>query len=208
MKYTVQPGDHISSIAEHFKFFDWKTIWEDGANAEIRNLRKDPDVLNPGDEIEIPEKKRKEEACATAKYHVFECKVSTLRLRMRFQDQDGKARESKPVEVEVENTVDKVMTDANGIATRSRIPRSSKSGRCRIEGEQIQLKVGYLNPVDTQSGQQARLMNLGYYRGSMDETDDMEFRSAVEEFQCDNSIKVTGVCDGATQAKLKELHGS
>src|ERR1043165_2490441 len=102
MKYTVKPGDHISSIAHDFKFFDWKTIWDDGANSGIKGLRKNPDVLNPGDEIEIPEKKRKEETCATTKYHVFEVKVTKLRLRMRFQDQDGNPRPNKPVEVEAE----------------------------------------------------------------------------------------------------------
>ncbi len=56
----------------------------------------------------------------------------------------------------------------------------------------------------TPSGQQARLDNLGYFAS---DGDDDAFKSAVEEFQCDNSLTVDGDCGPATQAKLKQVYG-
>ena len=68
-------------------------------------------------------------------------------------------------------------------------------------------KVGYLDPVDTDTGKTARLANLGYYRGSLVDLDPYEMNSAIEEFQCDQGINVDGDCGPATQAKLLAAHG-
>jgi hypothetical protein len=205
--YTVKPGDHISSIAEEFQFRDYKNIWEDGGNAQLRQSRSNPDVLNPGDIINIPDKKKREEACATGRTHVFEARLIHPRLRIRFLDFDGEPRTDKDVDIEVESKVERVKTDGSGIATRHKIPRNAHQGKVLIETDGFKIGIGALDDVDTPKGQQARLMNLGYYRGSMDSVDEMEFRSAVEEFQCDREMKVTGVCDAETQAKLKSEHG-
>ena len=73
----------------------------------------------------------------------------------------------------------------------------------------LTLLIDHLDPVSTPSGQKARLNNLGYFAGAMDEDDDVRFRSAVEEFQCERMGKaaVDGVCGPKTQAKLEEVHG-
>ena len=205
--YTVKHGDHISSIADEFKFRDYKNIWEDGSNASLKKLRDNPDVLNPGDTINIPDKKKREEACATGKTHVFEARLINPRLRIRFLKVDGDPRPGKDADIEVESKVERVKTDGGGIGTRHKIPRNSHKGRVLIETEEFKIGIGALDDVDSPKGQQARLMNLGYYRGSMDSTDDMEFRSAVEEFQCDRKLTVTGICDSETQAQLKSEHG-
>lgn len=205
--YTVKPGDHMSSIAEEFKFRDFKTIWNHPDNASIKALRPNPHVLNPGDEIRIPDKVKREESAATTKYHVFEAKLQPLQLRMRLQTSDGEARGNKDCEVEAEGKVERLKTGGDGVVSR-KVPRNSKKGKIRIESEDVPLRIGGLDTEDTKSGQQARLMNLGYYRLDMGSTDEKELKSAIEEFQCDNGLKVTGDCDAATQAKLKELHGS
>jgi N-acetylmuramoyl-L-alanine amidase len=69
------------------------------------------------------------------------------------------------------------------------------------------LHIGELDPVDTFSGQQARLNNLGYFPGSSDQDDDPQFLSAAEEFQCDHGLTVDGKIGPKTQAKLKQVHG-
>jgi hypothetical protein len=205
--YTVKHGDHISSIAEEFKFRDYKNIWDDGSNASLKQLRSNPDVLNPGDTINIPDKKKREESCATGKTHVFEVRLINPRLRIRFLNVDGDPRTEKDVDVDVESKVERVKTDGGGIATRHKVPRNAHQGKVLIETDGFQIGIGALDDVDSPKGQQARLLNLGYYRGTMDSVDEMEFRSAVEEFQCDRQLKVTGVCDAETQAQLKSEHG-
>ena len=72
---------------------------------------------------------------------------------------------------------------------------------------ELDFKIGSLDPIDQQSGQVARLANLGYYRGSLDTVDATELESAVEEFQCDNGLDLDGICGPATQAKLKDVYG-
>jgi hypothetical protein len=79
------------------------------------------------------------------------------------------------------------------------------------------VKIGYLDPVEEVSGQVARLANLGYYVGALDQPEPDQLRSAIEEFQCDHfpeprrsdgvPVAVNGICDPKTQAKLQEVHG-
>src|SRR5579863_1672052 len=43
--------------------------------------------------------------------------------------------------------------------------------------------------------------------GGKDDEKKEQFRSAIEEFQCDHDLKVDGLCGPVTQAKLKQVHG-
>ncbi|MGE5692395.1 MAG: peptidoglycan-binding domain-containing protein, partial [Candidatus Zixiibacteriota bacterium] len=71
----------------------------------------------------------------------------------------------------------------------------------------IPIQIGHLDPIEETSGQKARLSNLGYYFGPLDAQADEKFRIAVQEFQCDNDLKVDGECGPKTQEKLKQVYG-
>ena len=77
-----------------------------------------------------------------------------------------------------------------------------------LHGVTIPFSVGPLPPVSTILGQQARLNNLGYRAGTDADPSSRAFRSAVEEFQCDQGLGVDGRCGPQTQAKLASVHGS
>jgi len=57
--HQVQQGECLVSIAESYGFF-WETRWNLPANKLIRDTRRDPTVLLPGDVVTIPEKTVKE----------------------------------------------------------------------------------------------------------------------------------------------------
>lgn len=71
--------------------------------------------------------------------------------------------------------------------------------------------VGDLDPVDTPSGQRARLNNLGYFAGFSDRDED-QLAWAVEEFQADEKLTDRGLKgdrgkDRTTLNRLAQRHG-
>jgi hypothetical protein len=70
----------------------------------------------------------------------------------------------------------------------------------------VEVKVGHLDPVEEESGQRGRLNALGYEAGDPAKSGDgsLEFRSAVEESQCDHGLKVDGVVGAQTRKKLQD----
>jgi len=90
------------------------------------------------------------------------------------------------------------------------IPRTAQTGTLRIPLLELEysIKIGHLDPIDEDSGWQARLINLGYHADPSGDTDQEQLRYAIEEFQCDHQLSVTGALDAETRAKLNELHGT
>jgi peptidoglycan hydrolase-like protein with peptidoglycan-binding domain len=64
-----------------------------------------------------------------------------------------------------------------------------------------------LDPIDILAGQKERLNNLGYFAGDPQTEADEDFRSAVEEFQCDHGLTVDGVLGANTKSRLKQVYG-
>ena len=204
--YTVVEGDHISKIAERNHFFDCTIIWDHAKNAALKTQRVNLNILYPGDTVFIPDKTPRKETRPTTRVHKFKVTPQPLQLKIEVRDFDG-----NPANLELKY---KVESDAGKLTLpsglfRKPILRAWENGTITVEKLAIQdvpLKIGWLDPVEYQSGQVARLNNLGYNAGVVEAPDDQQFRSAVEEFQCDNGLDVTGACDQATQDKLKEVH--
>jgi len=81
--YTVKQGDCLSSIAAKYGLF-WEKIWNHPKNARLKEQRKDPNILYPGDVVFVPEKEVKEESGATEQRHEFKKKGVPAKLRIRF----------------------------------------------------------------------------------------------------------------------------
>jgi len=209
--YMVVEGDHISSIAKDNGFPDYHTIWDHANNADIKKQRDNPNVLNPGDMLFIPDKEQKEESGNTEKRHTFVVKKEPLKLRLVLEDMYEKPIANATYALLVEGVVTQHKTDGKGHIEQD-IPPDAQEATLVIRGEEtpfadvpIPVKIGHLDPVEEVSGQVARLNNLGYFPG--DGTDDDAFESAVEEFQCDHGLSIDGICSPSTQAKLKKVHG-
>lgn len=70
----------------------------------------------------------------------------------------------------------------------------------------LRLDLGGLDPHDSTSGAMQRLANLGYAPGAGQQAD--RLRVALEGFQVDQGMTVTGTLDAETVDKLKEVHQS
>jgi len=209
--YMVVQGDHISKIAKENGFPDYHTIWDHPNNADLKKKRDNPNVLNPGDQIFIPDKEQKEESGNTEKRHTFQVKKEPLKLRLVLEDMYEKPIANATYALLVEGVVTQKTTDGKGHIEQD-IPLDAHEATLVLRGDEtpfrdipFPIKIGNLDPVEEVSGQVARLNNLGYFPG--DGTDDDAFESAVEEFQCDHGLKIDGICGPKTQAKLKQIHG-
>lgn len=204
--YEVKQGDHLSSIARKFGFRDIHTIWNDPENADLKNLRVNPNVLFPGDQIIIPDKQAKTESRGTGSSHKFTAPSLKLELRIVAHDINDNAIGNEDCTLQVESQIFKTQSDGDGLIDQ-KIPVDAINGLLQIVSMDIPVKIGYLDPADTPPGSRERLTNLGYYWGPQDDSDPMALRSAIEEFQCDQKMPVTGKMDTATQNRLKKEHG-
>jgi len=211
--YTVQQGDHISKIAHAYGFSRYETIWDDPNNADLKQKRQDPNVLLPGDSVYIPDRQNREESRSTDQKHAFVKKATDLKLRLTLVDQFEEPIANAPCILSLGGSSSNVTTDADGRIEQDIKPDVHdgflviQDPQTPFNDTQIVFKIGDLDPVDEVSGEIARLNNLGYFAGDVNQPDQTAFESAVEEFQCDNSLTVDGVCGPVTQAKLKQVHG-
>ncbi len=205
--YTVKQGDHIASIAADAGYVSWKTIWDDGKNASIK-AKRNPNVLYPGDVIEIPERQKREESAPTGEYSTFQTVGDPVQLKIVVLDWAGNPVVDTELDIDLDGG-EKIKTAGDGSVTKKTVdPQGQREGRLKVQGHELGLKLGHLDPVEEFSGQVWRLNNLGYRAGEPADANDMDFKSAVEEFQCDNGLTVDGICGPQTQGKLKDVHGS
>jgi hypothetical protein len=213
--YTVKQGDFLGKIAAKYGFANPMTIWDDPQNAKLKQNRKNPNVLFPGDQLFIPDKKGKQESGSTETRLKFELKAAKLMLRLILEDAYSKPIANAKCELAIDGEVFKLVSNDKGKIEKE-IPAKAEKGSLTIKDsvspindQVIPIQIGHLDPVNEMSGQKARLNNLGYFAGPLDADEEALFRSAVEEFQCEHMGKsaVDGKCGPKTQEKLLAVHG-
>jgi hypothetical protein len=205
--YIVQEGDCISSIAFENGFFE-DTLWNHPNNAELKNKRKDPNVLMPGDVVFIPDIRIKEVPEPTNQVHKFVIKGVPAKLSLRLVYDDG-PRRKEPYILDIDGKILKGTTDSDGYIRISIMPNAKKGKLTIGTGERLMeynLRLGRLDPVDEITGIQTRLRNLGFNCGHINGIFDEETKQALEAFQASAGLPTTGEIDSATKAKLKQAH--
>jgi len=205
-KHVIEQGECLSSIAAEYEF-DWKLIWKHGQNATLKQRRKNPNILLPGDELFVPIREKKEESRNTDKRHTFVKKNAPTRLRIRLLN-SGKPLVNEDYELSISGQKLKGTTDSTGLMQET-IPPDACSASLILgkEKREILLDVGHLDPLNSISGMQARLNNLGYDCGAVDGIVGPITRSALKSFQETYQLNITGEADSATLDKLKGEYG-
>jgi hypothetical protein len=203
--HKVKDGDCISSIAENAGL-SWETVWNDPTNAELKQVRGNPNVLFPGDRIYVPTHRPRQEAAATEQRHRFKRKGMPALLRLVLASGD-KPRANESYIVEIDGNVRSGKTDAEGRIEVS-IPPNAKRGKIIVgeEKEGIPLVLGGIDPVEQITGVQARLNNLGYNAGAVDGVLGPQTKAALESFQHGAGLPETGQLDVQTRSALVDKH--
>ncbi|HUT35060.1 MAG TPA: peptidoglycan-binding domain-containing protein [Planctomycetota bacterium] len=204
-KIIASQGDSIPSLAKEHGFFA-DTIWNHGENADLKALRKDRNVLAPGDEVYIPDKRLRDESRPTDAKHRFKRKGEPQRLKIKLLC-SGRPRANEDYVLRFPDQIVQGKTDAEG-KIEQRVPGDVHEALLLLRGgkEQYSIRIGELDPVDAVRGVQQRLSNLGFPCGSGAGEMDDETRDALKKFQAKNDLSVTGEADDATKGKLREFY--
>ncbi len=189
--HKVRQGECISSIAFVYGFFP-DTIWNDPANAELKQKRKDPNVLFPGDTVYIPTRRLKEEPGGTGQKHRFRRKGVPAKFRLRLLLND-EPRMSEPYILDIDGILFSGTTDVNGWIESPILP-NAKKGKLLLDNgrEEYPLELGNLDPVGEITGVQVRLYHLGFYIGDIDGVMNPETADALRAFQKKQGLEETG----------------
>ena len=182
---------------------EWKALWDHPENAELKRLRKDPAVLQPGDVVKIPPKETKQQSVATDKKHTFVRKGVPAKVRMKIL-RDDQPRANLPYRLVVDGKLQTGNTDSQGLVEMT-IPPDAREGELIVgkpgDEEIFHFQLGAVDPIDTEEGVRGRLRDLGY-----DHTLPME--ELLKEFQSKEKLSpASGSLDEATKAKLKAKFG-
>ncbi len=198
--HTVVQGDCLSSIAERYGF-DWSTLWNHANNAQLKQLRQDPNVIFPGDVVFIPEITAKEVDAATDALHNFK-KKGPAQFAVRLLDGDQPIT-GQAYELIIDGHSVTGSTDGDGFI-RQPLPPEARQGRLIVGSGSTrnlyELNFGTVDPVTTENGVRGRLSDLGY---GVDNLAD-----AVKAFKAKNSLSpVDESIDDVFRNKLKEVYG-
>jgi hypothetical protein len=207
--YEVQPGESVDSISfEHGLF--WETVWNHPNNQQLKQERKNPNVLLSGDKVFIPDIRTKQEPGATEKRHRFKRKGVPAGLEIVLRDSHGKPRPNVSYILEIDSQLTSGKTDAQG-RIKQPIPPNADKGRLTVGGgggEVYNLRLGNLDPITSITGIQQRLRNLGFYSGAVDGQLNDATIQAIKPFQAKFGFPDTGKLDDPTRDKLQSEHGS
>ena len=220
--HTVLEGEHLAGIAAQHGFHDLGTILDHPENDELKKSRPNPNILVAGDRVFIPDPEEKEEVAATQKRTIFQLAGLGLELHAKIVDQ-GFAAFSGDVTLKALGTTTPMKP--NGDVFESFLDPTAKHATLQFpvsdterKRPPITLEPGRLDPLDTLSGLQQRLNNLGYFAGFVKtpatdpkklEQQDPQLFMAVQEFQCDHikPEEADGIPGKKTLDKMKEVYG-
>jgi hypothetical protein len=227
--YTAEEDDDMLRIAQKFGFRNWKRIYDDPENSELRKKRPDPFILYKGDRVWIPDKNPKEFRCNANKKHTFILPEPTMIVQLVLEDGDQEPCADTKYEIWLDKQKwgdQERRTRSDGLIYAEVPMRKEVELRVWFDKEREQnpagyesyiLDMGHLDPINTVEGVQDRLNSLGYSCGDEHGTIGPKTTEALKAFQADffaddEDFEPTGEIDvgndrDPTIIKLKEEYG-
>jgi hypothetical protein len=217
--HTVAAGDCISSIAFAAQL-PIDMVWNAPQNKDLKNRRKDPCVLMPGDHVIIPPKRVKVDKRKTQFTHQYRVKPLPPReykLQILLGD---KPRQDVDYEVMIDGQPGVlkqagpwisflIPPDAKVARITLKFIRGRKLSKILLEKFEYTVQLGHLRPAaaDTPGGIEDRLRNLGYY-ACWEEGVTPSLEKVLRLFQLSHGITpADGKVSSETLRKLMDLTG-
>ncbi|MCP4137213.1 MAG: hypothetical protein GY754_39960 [bacterium] len=233
--YKIEQGDYLHKIARKHGFHNWEPIYDHDKNKDFKKKYPDPNIIYPGEKLYIPSKdelEKKEKDCKPGNKYRYK-KKSKENAKLKLDLLAG-GIEEKIVKYEItfigkgneKRTIERP-GGGDGGDKKKKFEGNLEKGELVeeiLDGErdaflkvwtkeestepdfEYELKIGHLDPLDTISGIQARLNNLGYDSGRIDGIKGPITEAAVKEFQEDYDLTVDGIPGKKTQGELKDIY--
>ncbi len=167
---TIEAGESLLQLAYEAGFDSWKRVWNHEPNRELRERRKDPQVLLPGDEITVPPRDTTPtDSCPVNKIHRFRLERPRAWINLRLLDDEGEPLAGLKYRLTAGSVVHEGTTSAEGELSVE-IEPNAQDGHLVLWNDastpcfEAPVKIGYLDPTSSPSGLLARLVNLGVER--------------------------------------------
>jgi hypothetical protein len=208
-EHIVKAGECLASIAAACRE-TVASLWNLPENAALRQLRGDPYVLAPGDRVMVPKPVPAIFVLQTGQRHVFRRAAThaDFQVAVRF---NGEPRADLDFTLVVDGDAAHPIegrTDGDGVV-RAKVPATATRGVIEFSDGRgrFAFAFGQLDPIDTMSGVQGRLRDLGLYFASVDGVYGPHTATALREFQKSRGLAVTGHADDPTKAALRAAYG-
>lgn len=191
-----------------------RDLYEHADNKGLRDKRSHPNILAPGDEVTIPDPKLKSVTVSTEAKHRFVMQVPRMNLRLVLRDRSGQPYAGKRWKLTIGTRALEDQTTGEGLID-AEVPALAQSARLRVwlvdddddpdPDIDREIAIGHLDPVDTITGVQGRLMNLGYRCDVTGELDEAT-RRALRAFRAKEKLpEVPGPPEPPPVADAHEL---
>ncbi len=215
--HVIEAGDWLGDLAERFGVGHWSHIWNDPANAELRERRASPDLVMIGDVVQIPDAAPHDVEVAAGQRAVFVASGAPAVLKLRISGLGRCLEFFGPIEYELvagDVVVSGTIT-ANDQVLEVPLHPSVRQAVLTLAKERYELDIGGLGPASEHRGALARLEALGFAVDVGTPTSDRPGRvqavdplkAALLAFQSRMGLERTGELDDTTRDALETMYG-
>jgi type VI secretion system secreted protein VgrG len=206
--YVIRQGDYLDKLA-FVLGFDASEVWNDPQNARLSELGRTPNLLQPGDVLNVPVTKREAQRFQVGSPNSYTADVPKVEVALVFRAPAG-AIGLEAYVIEGAGAPLEGITEADGTL---KVRLAVFLREITISFPRLDLiyavRLGEMDPLDEVSGYRKRLANLGHIRSHSAEIGDtLADRAAILSFQERAGLPTTGEMDDATRVRLLDAHGS
>jgi hypothetical protein len=209
--YVIRAGDTLRRLA-----FAWGVdadeLWNHPSNRALRESHPDPELLRPGDRIHVSDSLLQRRSSYGARtLNEYRVRTTLQRVHVVLRDEMHAPLANEPWLAVGDHGSFHGTTASDGVVTfEADVRERAIVLRLTRRHTEHVVRIGGLDPVDTDEGVQQRLRNLGMHGWwHYDEAPDAAAHAgALSGFQRSQRVQASGEADATTRETLVRINGS